>query len=205
MKYMIQDKGYATGKTAAIIGSEKGFILILSLLLLLVATVLGVTALSTSTTNVMMSGNQRLSELNFAAADGGVSVSVPIINNTAFFGDVSSLYSSGSDPLVSNPVDFRDEILGATIVDCPNLSAGCPAPAPDIDFPLLDTNTYVDVDYLYAILNEGSSPEMVSGFDGLGKGSAAGGVSIYYEVTSVGQGLVGSETAVDAIYRYVTQ
>ncbi len=187
-----------------IIGSEKGFILVISLLLLLVATVLGITALSTSTTNVMMSGNQRLAELNFSAADGGVSVSVPIINNTAFFGDISPKYLG----LISSPLttDFRDEIHGDTsVIDCPNPSAGCPTPTPDIDYPLTNTNTYIDVDYLYAVPIEGSAIEFASGYDGLGKGAGGGGIGIYYAVTSVGQGLVGSETVVDAVYRYVTQ
>jgi len=56
--------------------NEKGVALIVGTLLLLVATAIGVIALTTSTTNVMISGNQRLSEVNFAAADSGVSVSI---------------------------------------------------------------------------------------------------------------------------------
>ncbi|NOY38705.1 MAG: hypothetical protein GXO95_00235, partial [Nitrospirae bacterium] len=52
-----------------IANNEKGVALIVGTLLLLVATAVGVIALSTSTTNVMISGNQRLSEINFAAAD----------------------------------------------------------------------------------------------------------------------------------------
>src|SRR4030067_353189 len=67
-----------------ILNSQEGMVLIVSLLLLLVATVVGITALSTSTTKVMIAGNQRLSEINFSYADSGVSVSAHILKDTAF-------------------------------------------------------------------------------------------------------------------------
>ncbi len=189
-----------------LMGSEKGFVLVMSLLLLLTATVVGITALSTSTTNVMMAGNQRLSELNFSAADSGVPVSSPIVNKIAFSKRVSSIYTTGTDPLIKNPDAFLNEILhGEGTADCPVFSASCSVPAPDIDFAFSDVNTYIDIDYMYAASNPGGPIEFASGYDGLGHGAGAGGVGIYYEVTSVGQGLVGSETVVDGIYRYVPQ
>jgi Tfp pilus assembly protein PilX len=73
MRYKIQNK---KTDTCTILRSEKGMVLIVSLLLLLVATVIGITALSTSTSNVMISGSQRLSEINFAAADSAISVTI---------------------------------------------------------------------------------------------------------------------------------
>ena len=92
-KYKIQDTEFRIRKTdsISILGSEKGMVLILSIMLLLVATVVGITALSTSTINVMIAGNQRLNELCFSSADSGIGVSDPIIDDTAYYGDRKSV------------------------------------------------------------------------------------------------------------------
>jgi len=61
--------------------NEEGFVLIVALLALLVVTIIGVLALSTSTTQVMVAGNERLREINLSAADAGVSLSEPVMRN----------------------------------------------------------------------------------------------------------------------------
>ncbi|MBI5050263.1 MAG: hypothetical protein HZC11_05160 [Nitrospirae bacterium] len=178
---------------------EQGIVLILSLLLLLVATVVGIAALSTSTTNVMIAGNQRLSEINFSAADGGVSVSVPIIETTAYDRAVSSLYTSY---VISG--DFDDEISGVSPRDSDTASG-----SPDLQFTLGSgvsaVTVSIDVDYLYSGYSAGSAIEFASGYEGLGKGAGAGGTEVYYSMNSVAAGTVGSESAVYAIYRYVAK
>jgi hypothetical protein len=171
-----------------LLGSESGVVLVVSLLLLLVATVAGITALSTSTTNVMISGNRRLSELNFSSADSGAFATKPIINSTAFSGVVDIKYLAAIDPLVKDAADFTDEIAGGDGSDKPLVS-------PDIGFSIgtalqAETNTTVsvDVDYLYAAYAEGGAIEFASGYDGLAYGAGAGGAHIFYRVNSVSQG-----------------
>ncbi len=61
--------------------NDQGFVLVVALLALLVVTVLGVLALSTSTTEVMVSGNARLREMNLATADAAVNLSEPVMRN----------------------------------------------------------------------------------------------------------------------------
>ena len=51
---------------------EKGFVLVLGMLLLLVATVIGVGTVSTATHDLRISGNKRISEEVFYAAEGGI-------------------------------------------------------------------------------------------------------------------------------------
>jgi hypothetical protein len=187
---------------ATILKSQEGIVLAVSLLLLLVATVAGITALSTSTTNVMIAGNRRLSELNFSSADSGAFTTKPVINDTAFNGVVNVKYLADIDPLVKDAIDFAGEIGGG--------SGGDSAlDNPDIGFSLgadeSATTVFVDVDYLYAAYAPGSAIEFASGYDGLGKGAGAGGAHIFYNVNSVSQGEVGSETEINAVYRYVTK
>jgi Tfp pilus assembly protein PilX len=172
-------------------------VLIVSLLLLLVATVVGITALSTSTTKVMIAGNQRLSEMNFSSADGGISASVPIIETTAYDRAVSATYSA--DPDITISADFTNEITGALPMDADT------AAAPDIGFALGSTTVSVDVDYLYASSPAGSAIEFASGYEGFGKGAGSGGAEVYYTVNSLSEGDAGSESGVYAVYRYVTK
>jgi Tfp pilus assembly protein PilX len=177
--------------------SQEGMVLIISLLLLLVATVVGVTALSTSTTNVMITGNQRLNEITFSGADSGISASIPVINTTAYNRTVISTYTS----LVVNQTDFVDEITGTLIMDTDSATT-----SPDITFTMGSGSSAitvsVDVDYLYSATSAGCAIEFASGYEGVGKGAISCG-EIYYEIASMGEGPVGSEAAVCSIYRYV--
>ena len=166
--------------------SEKGMVLIVSLLLLLVATVVGITALSTSTTKVMITGNQRLSEVNFSHADGGVSVSVPIIKTTwddINFGTATSSVYAGI--IMDN---FSDD----------------PAQDADInDIQYLDlagtTTISIDIDLLYEDQPPGCGMKFATG----GEGSGSVCVDKYYRVNSNSAGPVGSVAGVGALYRYV--
>jgi len=190
-----------------IVNNEKGVALIVGTLLLLVATAVGVIALSTSTTNVMISGNQRLSEINFAAADSGVSVSIPVIKSSISERSIDPKYidppkgaltvdNSDSDPANGIP-DFIDELVGASPVNSDTASE-----KPDMWFSLNDTTVNVDVDYLYRGYAKGSAIEFASGYEGIGKGAGSkGSVEVYYAINSLGIGNVGSETEVCAIYR----
>lgn len=187
------------------LGSEKGMVLIVSLLLLLVATVVGITALSTSTTNVMITGNQRLNEVNFRGADSGINLSIPIISTTVYDRAVGNQYA----PLVT-ALDFVDEMSGGLPRDgdCP-VSSACLPSAPDIQFTLgigaAATTVSVDVDYLYSAAAAGAALPMFWGYEGAGTGMGKGGTLIYYPIDSYAEGPVGSQTRLYGVYLYVTK
>jgi Tfp pilus assembly protein PilX len=187
----------STSSMQGVLGSEDGMILIVGLLLLLVATVVGITALSTSTTNIMIAGNQRLSDINFTCADSGVSVSVPIVDNTAYNRAVSSTYTS----LVSNAADFASEIGGSSPMDTDAAET-----SPDITFGMgtgaSAATSLVDIDYLYYAPTAGCALEFASGYEGVGKGASGCG-EVYYRIASVCQGQASSEASVCSMYRYV--
>ncbi len=185
-------------------GNEKGLALVVGTLLLLVATAVGVIALSTSTTNVMISGNQRLSETNFAAADSGVSVSIPIIETAAsergiLQSDYPNITLDLDDTSPANSIpDLVDDLIGTQ----DNQAAlDNVAENPDLTFVLDSTPISVDVDYLYSAYAPGSAIEFASGYEGIGKGAGAGGGVVFYGINSLAEGSVGSQTQVCAIYR----
>ena len=151
----------------------------------------------------MIAGNQRLSEINFSNADGGVSVSSPILRDTAFNGAVGASYTG----LVVAGSNFLNEVTGVLPrdPDCAVLSTTCLAAAPDIQYPTGATTISVDVDYLYTTYTTGSAIEFASGYEGFGKGMGSGGAEIYYAINSLSTGDAGSEAGVYALYRYVTK
>jgi len=187
----------------AIYNCQEGMVLIVSLLLLLVATVVGITALSTSTTKVMIAGNQRLSEINFSYADSGVSVSAPILKDTAFNSAVGASYTG----LVVAGSNFLSEVTGILPrdADCAVLSTTCGTAAPDIQYTIGTTMVSVDVDYLYTTYTTGSAIEFAAGYEGLGKGAGSGGSQSNYSINSYGveSATLGSVTGIGALYRYV--
>ena len=54
------------------IGNEQGAILVLSLLILLVVSVIGMAALGTTTYQATLSGNKRISEQAFYSSEAGI-------------------------------------------------------------------------------------------------------------------------------------
>jgi hypothetical protein len=202
------EKQFTVHSSQFTVKNEKGMVLVVSLLLLLVATVVGITALSTSTTNVMITGNQRLNEINFRAADSGLYVSVPIINSIAFDKSISATY--GLDPDLTIDNNLVDEISGGLPrdSDCPALTANC-SPAPDLQFRLgsggTATTISVDIDYLYSGVATGSAILMFMGYEGTGAGAGSGGVLIYYPIDSYAVAPAGSQKSIYGVYQYVTR
>ncbi len=188
MRYRIQNKKTDT-YTDTVLRSEKGMVLVVSLLLLLVATVVGVTALSTSTTNVMISGNQRLSEICFAAADSGVSVSMPVIE-AALAGDVTA-YSN----IVNDDANGNDDITFVNVDEADDTVSG----SPDLTLAVGSATVNVDVDYVYAGTVPGCAIEFAISYDDRVAGDSC--IGTYYAIRSAGTCEAGAESEVCAIYR----
>ncbi len=85
---------------------ERGSILIISLIILLVLTMLGISSMSTSTMEERMAGNSRDQSRAFQAAEVGLrqaEVFIDAIASTEVFGQNAGLYALG------NPADIESE------------------------------------------------------------------------------------------------
>lgn len=154
--------------------NEGGFVLVVALLALLVVTVLGVLALSTSTTEVMVAGNQRLREINFSTADAGLSLSEPIMRNPD-----NTIYTFITDPQIQN---LRNEIYCQSQLN---------SDAQNFAVTIGGNNVSVDIDYVNA------------GEAGAGYSVEEGGPPILmknYRFNSTSTGALGSENIVGAVY-----
>jgi Tfp pilus assembly protein PilX len=172
--------------------NEQGFVLVVALLALLVITVLGVLALSTSTTEVMIAGNARLREINFSGAQSGLEISDPAIRYIVY-NQALGAYSG----IVIDPN------LAAELRTGPSFDSDSCKNIPDLQLMLGTMTVSVDIDRMFSGPCAGSATEFASGYEGVGMGGS-GGTCAYYRVNSMSTEAVGSENVVGGVYKYVS-
>jgi Tfp pilus assembly protein PilX len=64
------------------VGNERGIVLIIALMLLLVLTIIGINSISTTTFESIISGNERLANIAFYSAEAGIQVGLNQIPDT---------------------------------------------------------------------------------------------------------------------------
>ncbi|MEW6002483.1 MAG: PilX N-terminal domain-containing pilus assembly protein [Nitrospirota bacterium] len=183
--------------------NQEGFVLVVSLLLLLVVTVIGFLALSTSTTEVMIAGNKRLMEMNFSGAESGLEISDPTIRSIVYNQYVTSNYAGIVQPPGSDSWDLPTELrIGPPF----NSNDSCKN-NPDLLLANFggNMNVTVDIDRMFTGPCEGSAIEFASGYEGIGMG-VSGGICAYYRVNSMSRDTanLGAENVVGGVYRYVS-
>jgi Tfp pilus assembly protein PilX len=178
--------------------NEKGFVLVVALLALLVITVLGVLALSTSTTEVMIAGNTRLREINFTGAQSGLEISDPAIRYLVYNQPTSQATCSNYSTIVNNCASLATELRTG-----PNFNSDSCKNNPNLQLTLGTMTVSVDIDRMFSAPCEGSATEFASGYEGVGMGGS-GGTCAYYRVNSMSTEAVGSENVVGGVYRYVS-
>jgi hypothetical protein len=170
--------------------NEKGSILLISLLILVLLTIIGIAATNTSTIEILISGNDKLHKMAFHEADGGTEVGIELVEQ--------SWASAGFD---NNQVgDVNVNILNLYM----NPDSGYPP------FAIYDayyygengaqTNLRVGGN---AELSTGSALQMAAGYEGTGKGTAGGGGEIVYDIWSQHIGLGNSEAMIWLQWRHV--
>jgi len=169
--------------------SQRGAALIIAIMILLILTVLGVYAVTTSTLETKIAGNERVLKDAFYAADGGIDCGRMVI---ALFLTEQNPTLPSRTSVNPNEIDFRDEIEGTTSVSPPSL----PFVNFDYQYTGSSTSATITVDRLRADEPPGTSHEW-------GVPVAEKQVSIYYSLDSVSQGIAGASTEIQATYRYV--
>ena len=95
------------GKLYKSIGNEKGAVLVIALMLLAVLTVLGVAALNTTTTEIRISGNEKVYKQAFYTAEAGIAYALE--RGVAFFPE------NQVGAVVAIPADLAAAAPGVTL------------------------------------------------------------------------------------------
>jgi hypothetical protein len=184
------------------IGNERGSVMTIALLFLILLTSLVMFISRSSTTDVQIAGNEKAAAVAFYAADAGAYSSAKIVGKAIDLGITPSTGAGNVYPNVDLIVsggasDFYDQVIfGNADVDTnmdPRLAPG--AGAEDIAFSINGRHVKVGVTRTGSRGLAGGGAEFGAGSMGVGAGSS-GGVAIYYDARSVG---VGPKNAIEEI------
>ena len=175
------------------LNNEDGMILLTVLILMFIATLLGVISINSSTIEVQISGNEKRVSTSFAAAEAGIDLAIPIIEQSLAAGSLtpSSFSVSGNavdmDTVIypgTNKTQLYNEIADPAFSYNDDTTEN-----PDIYIEDLGVGVEVsiDIDRLYSTVIAGGALEFAMGYEGVGAGAAGGGVIVYYRITSAGK------------------
>lgn len=183
--------------------NERGVAMMTVVLIMLMMTVLGLSALTVTGMENRMAGFAMRTESATTAAESCVGTSVNIIQQTIDQGALPAAFLASATPVgpvpVSNSTVLNQEILGQSDRN-PDSPTGTGA-APNL---VLTVNNYTvngDIDRLYAKAKSGSGMQMFAAHDGIGAGTPSGGIDIYYRLDCVATNAATGTTArVSAVY-----
>lgn len=207
------------------IENEDGFILITTLMMLVLLMVVGISATTTTTLELEISGNDRVRKETFYQADGGTQLAARLIeeslgtpggftaldtdnvlvdpvnpNNTILIVDTTlSENNNGYDPVTNTSGRRETSVFDDTAVGGGRDLAYFPG---GFDATNATPHTNIIADGVTST-TAGSGLQMVSGYEGTGKGTAGGGSQILYTIYSQHMGRAQSESIVAAEWKHV--
>ena len=188
--------------------NESGFVLVTAMMVLIVLTLIGIMAINNSTTERMISGNDRTHKETFYHADAGTELAQHIVYHNTMCLDSdgftsNSNFNGNPAAVLSGSVRVEDLIFAdaapasvTTISDANRAFAFYP------DANIFDATPHTNFLTTYTTgLNEGSPQQMVSGYDApIGQGQGAG-THRQYIIASQHFGLDNSQSRVEVRWR----
>jgi len=175
--------------------NEDGFVLITTLFILILLTIIGISATNTSVIDLQISANDKAYKMAFYNADSGVYATPKLISSTINEGAEITGTSKGSFNYNTTRTDgssFFRQVMGFDAYDGGTID--------DVGFSLGVNTVDVDVNRTGQQSPVGGGAEFASGAEGIGGGA---GVEIYYTMASTGSGPYNARSNVSANYRKV--
>lgn len=158
-----------------LLNNQSGSALLFAILMLALLTVIGLSASSNSSLELMMAGNEKAHKLAFYAADGANEVAKELLEQgieARGWTDLAGTDIRLGKVHLTNKNFYLAPELNATVADAANRHA-------TLDFGSGETAMVFGSN---TQLSSGGAVQMVSGYEGKGKGAAAGGAWIIYDV-----------------------
>lgn len=193
--------------------NEKGSALILTLLMIVLLSVIGLYATQTSTMETRISRNEKLHVMAFNEAEGGTQMGKELVEQNIEERD----WTSGTNRLnvrIVDPTFVTASGLGSTdyAMDPTDPSDLTTDTRRHAYFPATNADgTATTVTQPHTNLRMGSNPQlstgsaiqMIAGYEGEGKGAAGSGAWVIYDIRSQHQGLDNSRVRILGRYRHV--
>ena len=173
--------------------------IIAAIMVLLIVTLVGISAMDTTTVELQIASNDQRSRIAFYNADSGVYGIPKIISRiidtsdpVGIAAEVDSIATGVTWDASTDQNTFFDQVMGYADYDA----------VPDVVMGQGGFSTQVDVERIRSIVLAGGGAEFASGVEGIGVGTT-GGAAVYYELDSRGQSTRGANANVVADYRKV--
>ena len=182
------------------IQDESGSVTIIAaILILVIVTLVGLSAMDTTTVELQIAGNDLRSRIAFYNADSGVygvpkiiSRIIDISGPVGLANEADSIAAGAAWEATTNQNIFFNQVMGYNAYN----------PLADVIMGQGGFDIQVDVERIRSIQLAGGGAEFASGVEGIGVG-ATGGVAVLYELGSRGQSTRGASANVVADYRKV--
>ena len=178
------------GFRSKIISDESGSVLVISLVILLLLTILGISVSKTSQIEIKIAGNEKFHKMAFYACDGGTEAGAELLERnieergftTVPWTDVTvSNMNFWTNLIPSDPSDANRDVLISNVV-----------------------NGHINLKYDGdSELSTGGAIQLVAGYEGKGKGSGASGAYLIHNIRSHAVGVANAEARVCAGWRHV--
>jgi len=176
---------------------QRGAILLVTMMILLVLTVMGIAAISTTTSELQITGNAKIQNMVFYGADGGSRAYVPILKSIL---DYRALPAAPLGTPIQD-ANLLNELEGLNVAPPNDGPSDSPTSNPDLSMAAGNITVGVDIDRIQQRLLSGGASEFAGGYEGIGASSMGGGIGIYYEMDS--RGSIGpSASQVSEVYIY---
>lgn len=161
---------------------EQGTVLITALILLLLVTLAGIIAVSSSTVDTQIAGNTRRVTMAFQGAEAGVNLAIPIIEDTILNAALKPATVPTGPITGLDLANLEKEILGDSTAPTDTVTA-----SPDVTMASLGgVSVKTDIDWLYTNIVEGGAAQFAMGYEGIGAGASAAGSASLYRLNSEG-------------------
>ena len=170
------------------LNSQRGSALLVALLMLVVLTLIGIAATTTTTFELQIAGNDKLYKRAFYAADGATEMGGELIERNIEdrdwdLGDDGVSAVSPTNPLYRGNVSIESP---NPYMNREDVDDGIPSDTNrDAVYPRTATNSdpHTNVKVVgNTTLSTGSAIQLIAGYEGKGKGAASGGAWITYDV-----------------------
>jgi len=184
------------------INNEKGSLMVIAIVILMLLTLIGISITTTASLEIQIAANDRFHKTAFYAADGGSAIGAELLEqNLGCSGGFTDTLGGGQ----RNVGSVR--VTDLTLWENTDAVATVPSDA--------DRHFYFPQDYSGSQphtnltvggntkFSTGNAIQMVSGYEGKGKGAGAGGAYIIYDLHSQHLGISGSQSIVRVQWRHV--
>jgi len=165
--------------------NQDGSVIVSALLILLILTIVGISATSTSTIEVQISTNDKLHKMAFYAADGGSEAGIELVEQNIEergFGTGPTTWGATNIPNTNTSFYANEEDTATPENNIPT------ATNRDVQIPNVggeDVNLRI---YGNTRLSTGNALQLAAGYEGKGQSISGGGATIVYDIRSFASG-----------------